>query len=104
MEAVLSRRPPFRQERHHRLGRPFDELRHIFGVLGRKMRQHILFRGEPGRGPPYAQLDPEKLLGVEGRNDVQNPPMAPGTAPRPPRPGHEPKPKKEDATTSRRRY
>lgn len=29
--------------------------------------------------------------------------MAPGTAPRPPRPGHEPKAKKEDAT-ARRRY
>ena len=31
------------------------------------------------------------------------PDMAPGTAPRPPRPGREPKPKKDDAT-SRRRY
>jgi len=31
------------------------------------------------------------------------PDMAPGTLPRPPRPGHEPKPKKEE-TTSRRRY
>ncbi len=31
------------------------------------------------------------------------PDMAPGTAPRPPRPGHEPKPKKDDAT-ARRRY
>jgi hypothetical protein len=29
--------------------------------------------------------------------------MAPGTLPRPPRPGHEPKPKKEE-TTPRRRY
>jgi hypothetical protein len=35
---------------------------------------------------------------------VRPPDMAPGTAPRPPRPGHEPKPKKDDATTSRRRY
>jgi len=34
---------------------------------------------------------------------VRPPDMAPGTAPRPPRPGHEPKPKKEDAT-ARRRY
>jgi len=34
---------------------------------------------------------------------VRPPDMAPGTAPRPPRPGHEPKPKKED-TTTRRRY
>ncbi len=33
----------------------------------------------------------------------RQPDMAPGTAPRPPRPGHEPKPKK-DETTSRRRY
>ena len=32
----------------------------------------------------------------------RQPDMAPGTAPRPPRPGHEPKPKKDD-TTSRRR-
>jgi hypothetical protein len=31
------------------------------------------------------------------------PDMAPGTLPRPPRPGREPKPKKEE-TTSRRRY
>jgi hypothetical protein len=31
------------------------------------------------------------------------PDMAPGTAPRPPRPGREPKPKKEE-TTPRRRY
>lgn len=34
---------------------------------------------------------------------VRPPDMAPGTAPRPPRPGREPKPKKDD-TTSRRRY
>jgi hypothetical protein len=34
---------------------------------------------------------------------VQQPDMAPGTAPRPPRPGHEPKPKKDDAAP-RRRY
>jgi len=33
----------------------------------------------------------------------RQPDMAPGTAPRPPRPGHEPKPKKDDAT-ARRRY
>ena len=33
----------------------------------------------------------------------RQPDMAPGTLPRPPRPGHEPKPKKDDATTSRRR-
>jgi hypothetical protein len=31
------------------------------------------------------------------------PDMAPGTAPRPPRPGHEPRPKK-DETTARKRY
>ena len=30
------------------------------------------------------------------------PDMAPGTLPRPPRPGHEPKPKKEEATPRRR--
>ena len=34
---------------------------------------------------------------------VQQPDMAPGTAPRPPRPGHEAKPKKDDAAP-RRRY
>ena len=34
---------------------------------------------------------------------VRQPDMAPGTAPRPPRPGHEPKPKKDDAAP-RRRY
>ena len=73
--------PPFRQERHHRLGPSFDQLRHIFGLLSREMRQHILFRGEPGPGPPDAQLDPEKLLGVQGGDDVQNSPMTPRTAP-----------------------
>lgn len=34
---------------------------------------------------------------------IRPPDMAPGTAPRPPRPGREPKPKKDDAT-ARRRY
>jgi hypothetical protein len=33
----------------------------------------------------------------------KQPDMAPGTLPRPPRPGHEPKPKKEE-TSSHRRY
>ena len=33
-------------------------------------------------GPPDAQLDPEKLLGVQGGHDVQNPPMPPGPAAR----------------------
>lgn len=33
---------------------------------------------------------------------VPAPDMAPGTAPRPPRPGHEPKPKKDDAPPRRR--
>ncbi len=33
----------------------------------------------------------------------KQPDMAPGTRPHPPRPGHEPKPKKEEAP-SRRRY
>jgi len=32
----------------------------------------------------------------------RQPDMAPGTAPRPPRPGREPKPKKDDATSRRR--
>jgi hypothetical protein len=34
---------------------------------------------------------------------VRQPDMAPGTAPRPPRPGREPKPSKEE-TSPRRRY
>ncbi len=33
---------------------------------------------------------------------VAQPDMAPGTAPRPPRPGHEPKPKKDDVAPRRR--
>jgi hypothetical protein len=33
----------------------------------------------------------------------RNPDMAPGTLPRPPRPGHEPKPPKIDTDTRRRR-
>jgi hypothetical protein len=32
----------------------------------------------------------------------RQPDMAPGTAPRPPRPGHEPKPKKEESNPRRR--
>jgi len=32
----------------------------------------------------------------------RQPDMAPGTAPRPPRPGHEPKPKKEETNPRRR--
>jgi len=38
------------------------------------------------------------------REPVARVDMAPGTAPRPPRPGHEPKPPKDDATSRRRRY
>lgn len=41
---------------------------------------------------------------ARARGPIQPPPdMAPGTPPNPPRPGHEPKAKK-DATRSRRRY
>lgn len=36
--------------------------------------------------------------------EEKRPDMAPGTAPRPPRPGHEPKPAKEDTRTRRSSY
>lgn len=50
-----------------------------------------------------AQFD-AAVVAAKARGPVERAPdMAPGTAPRPPRPGHEPKPKKEE-TTSRRRY
>ncbi len=54
--------------------------------------------------PVAAQFAAAVRAAKERGPRVRPPDMAPGTAPRPPRPGHEPKPKKEDATTSRRRY
>jgi hypothetical protein len=45
-----------------------------------------------------------EVAAVHARGPLPKPPdMAPGTAPRPPRPGREPKPAK-DETASRRRY
>jgi hypothetical protein len=46
----------------------------------------------------------EAVRAVRERGPIaRQPDMAPGTMPRPPRPGREPKPKKEE-TTPRRRY
>jgi hypothetical protein len=45
-----------------------------------------------------------EVAAVHARGPIpRQPDMAPGTLPRPPRPGHEPKPSKEE-TTPRRRY
>lgn len=53
---------------------------------------------------PIAAEFEATVRAAKERGPAARPPdMAPGTAPRPPRPGHEPKPKKEE-TTSRRRY
>jgi hypothetical protein len=42
---------------------------------------------------------------ARARGPIQPPPdMAPGTAPNPPRPGHEPKPKKDPTRTKRRSF
>ena len=54
----------------------------------------------PDRAREFAKAVEE----ARARGPLEKPPdMAPGTAPRPPRPGREPKPKKE-ATQSKRRY
>jgi hypothetical protein len=43
------------------------------------------------------------VAAARARGPIQPPPdQAPGTIPNPPRPGHEPKPKKEPARTKRR--
>lgn len=53
--------------------------------------------------PVAAELE-LAVAAVRARGPLpRQPDMAPGTAPRPPRPGREPKPSK-DETTSRRRY
>ena len=53
---------------------------------------------------PVAAEFAAAVRAVQERGPAVRPPdMAPGTLPRPPRPGREPKPKKEE-TTSRRRY
>jgi hypothetical protein len=47
----------------------------------------------------------EAVAAAKARGPAQKPPdMAPGTAPNPPRPGHEPKPPKADRSTRRRRW
>jgi hypothetical protein len=54
----------------------------------------------PAAAKDFARaVDEARARGPEERR----PDMAPGTAPRPPRPGREPKPKKEE-TRSRRSY
>jgi hypothetical protein len=53
---------------------------------------------------PVAAAFAESVRRAKERGPWERPPdMAPGTLPRPPRPGREPKVKK-DETTSRRRY
>jgi hypothetical protein len=54
--------------------------------------------------PAVAKEFAAQVAAARERGPRPKPPdMAPGTPPRPPRPGHEPKPKKDDAT-ARRRY
>lgn len=54
----------------------------------------------PARAKEFAQA----VAGARARGPLPKPPdMAPGTAPNPPRPGREPKPKKEP-TRSRRSW
>jgi hypothetical protein len=54
--------------------------------------------------PAVAKEFAARVAAAQARGPQERPPdMAPGTAPRPPRPGHEPKPKKEP-TRSRRSY
>jgi len=53
---------------------------------------------------PVAAEFAREVAAVHARGPIpRQPDMAPGTLPRPPRPGREPKPTK-DETTSRRRY
>jgi hypothetical protein len=53
---------------------------------------------------PVAAEFAREVAAVHARGPIpRQPDMAPGTLPRPPRPGREPKPSK-DETTSRRRY
>lgn len=53
---------------------------------------------------PVAAEFAREVAAVHARGPIpRQPDMAPGTLPRPPRPGREPKPVK-DETTSRRRY
>ncbi len=53
--------------------------------------------------PLAAEFNAVVRAAKERGPQARPPDMAPGTLPRPPRPGHEPKPKKDDAT-ARRRY
>jgi hypothetical protein len=52
--------------------------------------------------PVAKQFDLAVAAAIARGPAVPPPDMAPGTAPRPPRPGHEPKPKKEETTRPRR--
>lgn len=54
-------------------------------------------------GPVAASFNATVRAAKERGPAVRQPDMAPGTAPRPPRPGHEPKPPKIDTDTRRRR-
>jgi hypothetical protein len=54
--------------------------------------------------PATAKEFEAAVAAARARGPIQPPPdMAPGTAPNPPRPGHEPKPK-ADPTKAKRRY
>jgi len=53
-------------------------------------------------GPVAAEFAAALKAARERGPWVRQPDMAPGTAPRPPRPGHEPRPKKDDAAPRRR--
>ena len=54
--------------------------------------------------PAKAKEFEAQVSAAQARGPLKPPPdMAPGTAPNPPRPGHEPKPKK-DPTRSKRKY
>jgi hypothetical protein len=57
-----------------------------------------------GSLPPKVAAEFEATVRASrARPYVRPPDMAPGTMPNPPRPGHEPKPKKEETNPRRRR-
>jgi hypothetical protein len=52
--------------------------------------------------PAVAEAFAKQVEAARARGPIQPPPnMAPGTLPRPPRPGHEPRPPKEDKPRGR---
>ena len=80
--------------------------RNLFDMLfsrgGAEAKERAAWQGSipPAQAKEFARLVAE----AEARGPYQQPPdMAPGTAPNPPRPGHEPKPPKVQQTR-RRRY